>query len=129
MWPWTPRARRKAAEDGGFTLVELLVVLVVLAILLVIAFPTYLGFQKRAEKRTSSVNVRMAITAAEAYYVDHKTYSGMDLPALRAIDQGLSAGLGVTVAPDGSGYDLTLTQGGCTASYSGPGDGNPTNAC
>ena len=120
--------RRIRSDERGFTLIELLVVLVIISMLLAIAVPSYLGFKKRAEKHASNSNVRSSIPSTEAYYSDHETYAGMDLAALQAIDQGISSALVVTVTGGGTGYTLSFTQGGCTATGSGPG-GTITNTC
>ena len=76
-----PFRRRLAAgkREGGFTLIELLLVLIILAILVTMAFPTYVGFKSRAQRRTAQANLRAAVPAVETYFADNETYAGMDL--------------------------------------------------
>jgi type IV pilus assembly protein PilA len=64
---------RRAAEfelegsaDAGFTLIELMVVLLILAILLAIAIPTFLGVTGGANDRASQSNLNTALTTAKA---------------------------------------------------------------
>ena len=104
------------------------VVLVIIGVLLAIAVPSYLGFKQRAEEQASNSNVRSAIPAAEAYYSDNDTYAGMDLPALQAIDQGVSL-VSVTVTGGGTGWILTSTVGKCTATATGPAGGGISTTC
>jgi type IV pilus assembly protein PilA len=64
--------RRHAAgdigEDAGFTLIELMVVLLILAILLAIAIPTFLGVTKSANDRAAQSNLNTGIINAKAAY-------------------------------------------------------------
>ena len=64
--------RRDAAgdtgEDAGFTLIELMVVLLILAILLAIAIPTFLGVTKSANDRAAQSNLNTALVNAKAFY-------------------------------------------------------------
>jgi type IV pilus assembly protein PilA len=64
--------RRHAAgevgEDAGFTLIELMVVLLILAILLAIAIPTFLGVTKSANDRAAQSNLNTALVNAKASF-------------------------------------------------------------
>jgi type IV pilus assembly protein PilA len=64
--------RRDAAmdlgEDAGFTLIELMVVLLILAILLAIAIPTFLGVTKSANDRAAQSNLNTALTNAKSIF-------------------------------------------------------------
>jgi len=70
--------------EGGFSLIELLVVLVIVGVLLAIAVPSYLGFQGRADQKAADADVRAALTPIEALYHDRSTYSSLKLTKIRA---------------------------------------------
>ena len=53
-------------EDAGFTLIELMVVLLILAILLAIAIPTFLGVTGGANDRAAQSNINTSLTTAKA---------------------------------------------------------------
>jgi len=57
-----------ASGDDGFSLVELMIALVVLAILLAIAVPTFLGTTAVANNRSAQANLNTALTDAKAQY-------------------------------------------------------------
>ncbi len=56
------------AAEAGFTLIELMVVLLIIAILLAIAIPTFLGVTNTAGDRAAQSNLTNAITEAKALY-------------------------------------------------------------
>ncbi len=66
------RERRRDGEEG-FTLIELMVVVLIIAILLAIAIPTFLGARKRAQDRAAQSSLRNALTAAKTMYTDSST--------------------------------------------------------
>lgn len=61
----------RAASDSGFTLIEMLVVVVIIGILAGISIPLYLNYRKGAENKTSESDVRAAIAAVEQYYTEN----------------------------------------------------------
>ena len=61
--------------DDGFSLIELMVALLVLAILLAIAIPTFLGTTTTADNRSAQSNLSTALTDAKAQFqTDGQTY-------------------------------------------------------
>jgi type IV pilus assembly protein PilA len=114
------RLRHRVTADGGFTLTELLIVMVVIAILVAIAVPSYLGYRDRAIRATASSNLRQAVPAAEVYYGENGSYAGMTRAGLLALNIGLSPNVQVASAGPNT-YCLTDTVGGQSWSLRGPG--------
>jgi type IV pilus assembly protein PilA len=66
------------AAEAGFTLIELMVVLLIIAILLAIAIPTFLGVTSSANDRATQSNLTNAITEATAQYQSAgQTFTGI----------------------------------------------------
>ena len=65
----------RGREEGGFTLIELMVVVLIIAILIAIAIPTFLGARKRAQDKQAQSNIRNALTAEKTFYVDKQIYT------------------------------------------------------
>jgi type II secretion system protein G len=114
------RQRLDGNTEQGFTLIELLVVIIIIGILLAIAVPSYLGFRDRAANSAAKANLRAALPAAEAYYSDKGTYTGMDKAALKGYDTGVSDTLKVTAVSDAS-YTLCDDPSGKAWQVVGPG--------
>ncbi len=78
----TVAQRRK--HDEGFTLIELMVVVMIIAVLLAIAIPTFLGSQNKAKDRSAQSSLRNAVTAAKTIYTDGSDYKLATVALLNA---------------------------------------------
>jgi type IV pilus assembly protein PilA len=62
------------ADEAGFTLIELMVVLVIMGILMAIAIPTFLGVTSTANDTSTQSNLSNVITSAKAIYARTDSY-------------------------------------------------------
>ena len=86
MTPKTIKDRVRG-KDGGFTLVELMVVVMIIAILMAIAIPTFLNSRKRAQDSSAKSNVRTALSAAQSVYSEEQTYGASATAFLEALNE------------------------------------------
>ncbi len=68
------RKQNNSGDDHAFTLIELLIVVLIIAILAAIAIPNFLEFQTRAKVSRAMADMRTMSTGIEAYLVDTGTY-------------------------------------------------------
>jgi prepilin-type N-terminal cleavage/methylation domain-containing protein len=118
---------RRAAGHAGFTIVELLAVMAVVAILLAIIVPSYLGNREKAWDATAAMNIRATLPAVEAYQNDHDGYAGMTVPALRAYTPGVGDVTVLSAAVDT--YCVRSEVGGRVWFKNGPGGDITRAAC
>ena len=82
-------ARRRRGSEEGFTLIELMVVVLIIAILIAIAIPTFLGARNRAQDRGAQSNIRNAFTAEKTAYTDKSQFSSDVTTTLPGIEPSL----------------------------------------
>ena len=69
-----PTTRRRSAAQAGFTLVELLVVLVILVLLASVVAPRVIGYLGSSRTKAAKVQIHSLSTALELYKVDTGRY-------------------------------------------------------
>jgi type IV pilus assembly protein PilA len=84
------RRRLQGEREGGFTLIELMVVVLIIAILIAIAIPTFLGARQRAQNRAAQSSLRNALTAAKTIYTDSQTYASATDTAMKSVEPSLN---------------------------------------
>ena len=74
-------------DESGFTLVELIVVLLMIGVLLAIAVPTFLSAREKAQSMAAGSNLRSALSAVKTVYADRQTYESVapGAPITRAV--------------------------------------------
>jgi prepilin-type N-terminal cleavage/methylation domain-containing protein len=70
----------------GFTLVELMVVLLVIGVLLAIGLPVFLGARARADERSTQAELRNGLLAGLTYWADDGDFTGFDANCTAAAD-------------------------------------------
>ena len=122
-----------ARTERGFTLVDLLIVLILIGILTAIAAPAYIKFVRRANDASAAANIRALLPAVSAYKADNDDTGGFASmtiggPAgLKSYDKELNGwdaarGTGVTVlSKSADDYCIKSVSGGATYYQDGPG--------
>jgi type II secretion system protein G len=118
------RAHRRG--ERGFTLIELMIVVAIIAILAGILIPNFVNARAQAQSAACESNLRAIATALELYYADNQVYP---TASGAAVQPSLLSANGVAYLNNtpkdpaaqsgGATYALTTTQatGGSPASY------------
>ena len=116
-------------NSKGFTLIELIIIIIILGIISAVAIPKYIDMKTSAEKGTAK-GILGALASSESilfsqYVLDStKTYDNASIVANANISGGASAtvpaanGSGTITLPNASTYTFTYTKGSATAAGS-----------
>ena len=99
-----------AASQAGFTLIELVVTMAIIAVLAGVAIPSYIDYLRRGAVEEAIAALSSGKVAAEQYYLDNRTYDGLTCPVA-------TSKFAMTCEGTSTTYTLTATGSGNVSGF------------
>ncbi len=112
------RSSRRLGKETGFTLIELMIVVAIIAILAAVATASYTFAVTKSRRAAAATCLQERAQLMERFYTTNLTYVGAANPPVQC-DGGLSPNhyvISFTAAPTASAYTLVATPQGGQAS-------------
>ena len=104
---------RSLRNKKGFTLIELMIVVVIIGILAALAIPRFTQASARAKEKEADGILKQVYTLQQTYYANNGTYAG-NFTDLTTVGWETPTGLKWFTAPSSAGFPVKM--GGCLGS-------------
>ena len=100
------------AGAGGFTLIELMIVVIVIGVLSAIAYPSYQQYVLKSRRGAVKADMVEYAQRAERFHSVNNTYAGYALPFEVSPREGGTVRYNLVFVGDGSSFTITATPDG-----------------
>jgi prepilin-type N-terminal cleavage/methylation domain-containing protein len=111
-------SRSRLAAADGFTLVELLVVILIIGILAAVGLGAFLNQRGKAQDAGAKASVATAAKAMETWNTDHGGYDGATPAALVRIEPSLGNARNLDVRSTSTAYTVSVDSAGDGGTFS-----------